>query len=132
MIKWGAQTGILVSGGATLCLVNAVLDGQQQARAVLGTGTGTTMRFIDVTFQNCAAHVKRPFGTCCLANLNFVCNYCPKRAMAVLCAGWCTWGSSYSTCRRNDEGQPHKVQGQPGIGWPTSAAIAAIDCVAYV
>ena len=62
MIKWGVWNGIKVSGGATLCMVNATLNGQRKGRAVLGTGPSTAVRFIGVTFQNCKAKVSPPFS----------------------------------------------------------------------
>lgn len=85
MIKLGAQTGIHVSGGATLCVVNAVLDGQQKSRALVGSGSGTAIGFIDVTFQNCAGHVRPLFCTCCLAILlHCTCAHYPKRLIGCL------------------------------------------------
>ena len=62
MIKWGVWNGIEVSGGATLCIVNATLNGQRKGRAVLGTGPSTAVRFIGVTFRNCTANVSPPFS----------------------------------------------------------------------
>ena len=49
-----------VKEGATLCFVNAVIDGQQLGRGVRAAGTGTTLRFEDVTFQQCNATVPIP------------------------------------------------------------------------
>ena len=88
MIKLGAQTGIHVSGGATLCVVNAVLDGQQKSRALFGTDSGTSIGLIDVIFQNCKTRLVRPlFRTCCLADailLHCICAHCPKRLIDCL------------------------------------------------
>ena len=82
MIKWkvwdhsctdeGSGCGFKVSGGATLCILNATLDGQQKGRAVSGTGTGTDLRFVGVTFQNCTASVRPPFSAQCLILLHSV------------------------------------------------------------
>ena len=58
VLKWSnVATLFIVSAGASLCLVNAVLDGQmrggRKGPVVLGVGSGTSLQFQDVTFQNC-------------------------------------------------------------------------------
>ena len=56
-----------VKEGAMLCIINTVIDSQGFGQGVRTEGTGTTLRFEDVTFQRCYAKVG-PTCSCCLVD----------------------------------------------------------------